>query len=122
MSQNNPRPEAWGAERELHVLETLWRCRICTLLLRNDLGEGPQTRLLWGPLGTVGEIHTLLFNGGLYDLVKLTQEQLVMLGLLPYARPNCVRPRRLATGFGASLLALSLSAVLGGHRRHGPRH
>ena len=83
MSQNNPRPTAWGGERELHVLTTLWRCRICTLLLRNDPREGPQTRLLWGPVGTVGEIHTLLFNGGHYDLVKLTQEQLVMLGLLP---------------------------------------
>ena len=78
MSQNNPRPEAC-----LHALATLWRCRICTLLLRSCPREGPQTRRLWGPLGTVGEIHTLLFNGGDYGVVKLTQEQLVMLRLLP---------------------------------------
>ena len=43
----------------------------------------PRCAFLWGPLGTVGEIHPLLFNGGHYDLVKLAQEQLVMLGLLP---------------------------------------
>ena len=100
MSQNNRRPEAWGGERELHALATLWGCRICTLLLRSDPREGPQTRFLWGLLGTVGEIHTLLFNGGHYELMKLMQEQLVMLGLLPRVRRNCVRPRGLATGFG----------------------
>ena len=82
MSQNNPGPEAWGGERELHVLATLWHCRICTLLFCQDPREGPQTRLLWGPLGTAGDIHTLLFNGTHYDVVTLTQEQLVMLGLL----------------------------------------
>ena len=83
MHQNNPRPDA-GGERELHVLATLWRCRICTLLFRNDPRGGPQTRFFCGgPLGTVGEIHTLLSNGGSHDLVKLTQEQLVILGLLP---------------------------------------
>ena len=83
MYQNDPRPEAWGGERELHALATFWGCRMCTLLFRNDPREGPQTRLLWGPLGTVGEIHTLIFNGCHYDMVKLAQEQLVMLGLLP---------------------------------------
>ena len=30
MSQNSPRPDAWGGERELHVLATLYNCRICT--------------------------------------------------------------------------------------------
>ena len=83
MYQSNPLPESWGVERELYDLATLWRCRMCTLLLCSDPREGPQTRLLWGPLGTVGEIHTLLCNGGHYVLVKLSQEQLAMLGLLP---------------------------------------
>ena len=83
MSQENPGPEAWGGESELHVLATHWRCRICTMLFRIDPLEGSQTRLLWGPLGTVGRIHTLLFNGTHYDFVELTPEQLTMLGLSP---------------------------------------
>ena len=83
MSQENPEPEAWGGERELHVLAMLWECRICTMLCRNDPREGPQTRLLWGPLGKAGKVHTLLFNGTHYDLVELTPEQLTMLGLSP---------------------------------------
>ena len=66
----------------MHSLATLL-CLICTLLFRNGPCEGPQTRLLWGPLGTVGEIHALLTKGGNYDVVKLMQEQLAMLGLLP---------------------------------------
>ena len=36
MSQQEPGPEAWGGEGELHVLATLWGIRICTLLFRND--------------------------------------------------------------------------------------
>ncbi len=83
MTQTNPGRAAWGGEGELHMLATMWECRICTLLFRTDPREGPQTRLLWGPLGTVGNIHTLLFNGTHYDLVRLTPEQLAMLGLVP---------------------------------------
>ncbi len=83
MDQENPGPEAWGGERELHVLATHWGCRICTLLIRIHPREGPQTRLLWGPLGTAGHIHTLLFNGVHCDLLTLTEDQLTMLGLLP---------------------------------------
>eukprot|EP00974_Lingulodinium_polyedra_P052702 5069303-Lingulodinium_polyedra.AAC.1 len=63
MSQSDPGPEARGGERELHVLVILWGCRFCTLLLRKHPHEGPQTRLLWGPLGTCGQILILLFNG-----------------------------------------------------------
>ena len=51
MYQNNPRPEAWGRERELHVLATLWRCRICTLLLRTDPRDGSADAPLVGPMG-----------------------------------------------------------------------
>ena len=83
MSQEEPGPEAWGGEGELRVLATFWGIRSCTLLFRNDPCEGPQTRLLWGPLGTRGRIHTLLFNGTHYDLVELMQDQLVTLGLVP---------------------------------------
>ena len=83
MAQKDPGPEAWGGERELHMLATRWGCRICTLLFRSDPREGPQTRLLWGPLGTVGHIHTLLFNGTHYDLLTWTEEHLIMLGLRP---------------------------------------
>ena len=61
----------------------IWKCRICTLLLRNDPAEGWQVRLLTGPLGTTGRIHTLLFNGTHYDLATLTPEQLILLGLQP---------------------------------------
>ena len=59
----------------------LWKCRICTLLLREDPVEGSQVRLLTGPLGTTRHVHTLLFNGTHYDLVILTQEQEIALGL-----------------------------------------
>ena len=83
MDQENPGPEAWGGERELHVLATHWGCRICTLLIRIHPREGPQTRLLWGPLGTGGGLHTLLFNGDHYDILTLTEEQLIILGLHP---------------------------------------
>ena len=83
MSQENPGPEAWGGESELHVLATMWKCRICTMLERTDPREGLQTRLLWGPLGTGGPIHTMLFNGTHYDLVGLTPEQLTILNLNP---------------------------------------
>ena len=85
MSQPHPSPESWGGESELHAMARLWGCRICILLLREDPAEGSQVRLLTGPLGTVGHIHTLLFNGSHYDLVILTKEQLIMLGLLPCA-------------------------------------
>ena len=83
MSQSQPRRESWGGEAELHVMARLWRCRICILLFRRDPVEGSQVRLLTGPLGTVGHIHTLLFNGSHYDLVILTQEQMLLLGLHP---------------------------------------
>ena len=85
MSQKQPSRESWGGESELHVMARLWGCRICILLLREDPAEGSQVRLLTGPLGTVGHIHTLLFNGSHYDFVILTKEQLIMLGLLPCA-------------------------------------
>ena len=35
-----------------------------------------QVRLLWGPLGTTGPTHTLLFNGTHYDLVIMTEDQM----------------------------------------------
>ena len=83
MSQSPPSPESWGGESELHMMAMLWKCRICTLLLRQDPVEGSQVRLLAGPLGTTGHIHTLLFNGTHYDLVILTEEQFNALGLSP---------------------------------------
>ena len=83
MSQSPPSPASWGGESELHMMAILWKCRICTLLFRKDPVEGSQMRLLTGPLGTTGHIHTLLFNGSHYDLVILTQEQMLLLGLLP---------------------------------------
>ena len=82
MSEPRPRRESWGGESELHAMARLWGCRICTLLFRKDPAEGSQVRLLTGPLGTAGHIHTLLFNGSHYDLVILTKEQLILLGLL----------------------------------------
>ena len=83
MSQSPPSQESWGGESELHIMAILWKCRICTLLSRQDPVEGSQVRLLTGPLGTTGHIHTLLFNGSHYDFVILTQEQMTLLGLLP---------------------------------------
>ena len=83
MSQSPPSRESWGGESELHMMAILWKCRICTLLSRQDPLEGSQVRLLTGPLGTTGHIHTLLFNGSHYDFVILTQEQMTLLGLLP---------------------------------------
>ena len=68
-------------ERELQVIATDSQCRICTFCCRNHPVEGLQTRLLWGPLGTTGDFHTLLWNGTHYDLLTLTREQLNMLGL-----------------------------------------
>ena len=83
MSQSPPSRESWGGESELHMMAKFWKCRICTLLSRQDPLEGSQVRLLTGPLGTTGHIHTLLFNGSHYDFVILTQEQMTLLGLLP---------------------------------------
>ena len=83
MSQRPPSRESWGGESELHIMAMVWKCRICTLLLRQDPVEGSQVRLLVGPLGTTGHIHTLLFNGTHYDLAILTREQMVALGLRP---------------------------------------
>ena len=83
MSQSEPRPESWGGESELHAMAILWKCRICTLLLRSDPAEGFQVRLLTGPLGTTGHMHTLLFNGTHYDVAILSPEQLILLGLQP---------------------------------------
>ena len=83
MSQSPPSPESWGGESELHMMSILWKCRICALLFRQDPVEGSQVRLLTGPLGTTGHIHTLLFDGRHYDLVILTREQVTALGLQP---------------------------------------
>ena len=83
MSQNPPSRESWGGESELHMMANLWKCRMCTLRFRQDPVEGSQARLLTGPLGTTGRIHTLLFNGSHYDLVILTPEQEDFSGLLP---------------------------------------
>ena len=82
MSQSPPSRQAWGGESELHMLALVRKCRICTLLFREDPEEGSQVRLLTGPLGTTGHIHTLLWNGSHYDLVILTGEQMRLLGLL----------------------------------------
>ena len=83
MCQSPPSQESWGGEAELHVMAMFWKCRICTLLFRQDPTEGSQVRLLTGPLGTTGHVHTLLFNGTHYDLVTLTPEQMILLGLHP---------------------------------------
>ena len=81
MSQSPPSPASWGGESELYMMAMLWKLRICTLLSREDPVEGLQARLLAGPLGTTGHIHTLLFNGSHYDLVILKEEQEIALGL-----------------------------------------
>ena len=83
MSKNSQNRESWGGESELHMMAILWKCRMCTLLFRQDPVEDSQVRLLACPLGTTGHIHALLFNGNHYDLVILTQKQLILLGLPP---------------------------------------
>ena len=83
MSQSPPSPASWGGESELYMMAIIYECRICTLLFRQDPVEGSQVRLLTGPLGTTGHIHTLLFNGSHYDLVILEREQMISLGLCP---------------------------------------
>ena len=102
MPQSPPSPESWGGESELHMMAILWKCRICTLFFRQDPVEDSQVRLLAGPLGTTGHIHTLLFNGSHYDLVILTQVQ-NNIGLAAMSVPS-VRPS-LVTGFGAALIS-----------------
>ena len=75
ISQGQHSRESWGGESELHAMVILWKCVICTLLLRTDPVDGSQMRLVTAPLGMRGPIHTLLFNGTHYDLVILTQDQ-----------------------------------------------
>ena len=83
MSQSPPSRATWGGESELYVMAAIMKCRLCTLLYRDDPVEGSQVRLLTGPLGKSGHIHTLLFNGTHYDTVILTPQQLELLGLPP---------------------------------------